>query len=54
MSDIDRSDEPSQLALDAIADAEPYPYWLESADIPESNPKLVRDELCDLFIVGGG
>ena len=41
-------------ALDAIADAEPVPYWLESADIPESNPTLVRDEHCDLCIVGGG
>ena len=44
----------SQRALDAIADAEPYPYWLESAEIPESNPTLVRDEHCDLCIVGGG
>ena len=43
-----------QRALDAIADAEPYPFWLESADIPESNPTLVRDEHCDLCIVGGG
>jgi glycine/D-amino acid oxidase-like deaminating enzyme len=41
-------------ALDAISDAEPYPYWLESAEIPESNPTLVRDEHCDLCIVGGG
>ena len=32
----------------------PYPYWLESAEIPESNPTLVRDEHCDLCIVGGG
>jgi glycine/D-amino acid oxidase-like deaminating enzyme len=47
-------DEPSQLALDAIADAEPYPFWLESADIPDSNPTLVRDTHCDLCIVGGG
>ena len=54
MSDSNHSDEPSQLALDAIADAEPYPYWLESAEIPESNPTLVRDEHCDLCIVGGG
>jgi glycine/D-amino acid oxidase-like deaminating enzyme len=47
-------DELSQLALDAIADAEPYPFWLESADIPDSNPTLVRDTHCDLCIVGGG
>jgi glycine/D-amino acid oxidase-like deaminating enzyme len=54
MSDPAESGEPSQLALDAIADAEPYPFWLESAEIPESNPTLVRDEHCDLCIVGGG
>lgn len=51
----DRSaDAIEQLALDAIADAEPYPFWLESASIPESNPTLVRDEHCDLCVVGGG
>ena len=44
----------TRRALDAIADAEPLPYWLESGDIPESNPTLVRDEQCDLCIVGGG
>lgn len=40
--------------LDAIADAEPYPYWMEDVDEPDSNPMLVRDDLCDLCIVGGG
>ncbi len=50
----DASAEYSQLALDAIADAEPYPFWLENIEIPESNPTLVRDEHCDLCIVGGG
>ncbi len=56
MSDqYDADDLPDpRRALDAIADAEPVPYWLESADIPESNPTLVRDEHCDLCIVGGG
>ncbi len=56
MSDHLDADDPSTLrrALDAIADAEPTPYWLDSADIPESNPTLVRDEHCDLCIVGGG
>jgi len=54
MSNNNPSGDPSQLALDAIADAEPYPFWLESAEIPESNPTLVRDEHCDLCIVGGG
>jgi glycine/D-amino acid oxidase-like deaminating enzyme len=40
--------------LDAIADADPYPYWYDDADEPDSNPTLVRDESCDLCIVGGG
>jgi glycine/D-amino acid oxidase-like deaminating enzyme len=52
-SDADRIPD-LRRALDAIADAEPVPFWLESADIPESNPTLVRDEHCDLCIVGGG
>lgn len=43
-----------QHALDAIADAEPAPFWLERVDVPESNPTLVRPEQCDLCIVGGG
>jgi glycine/D-amino acid oxidase-like deaminating enzyme len=40
--------------LDAIADAEPYPYWFDDVDEPDSNPTLVRAESCDLCIVGGG
>lgn len=40
--------------LDAIADADPYPYWYDDADEPESNPTLVRNESCDLCVVGGG
>ena len=40
--------------LDAIADADPYPYWYDDADEPVSNPMLVRNESCDLCIVGGG
>ena len=41
-------------SLDAIADADPYPYWYEDADQPLSNPTLVRTETCDLCIIGGG
>ena len=41
-------------SLEAIADADPYPYWFEDADEPPSNPTLVRTETCDLCIVGGG
>ncbi|MDH4115992.1 MAG: FAD-binding oxidoreductase [Acidimicrobiia bacterium] len=40
--------------LDAIADASPYPYWLEGVDIPDSNPTLVRNTSSDLCVVGGG
>src|SRR3954452_24378258 len=42
------------IHLDAIADADPYPYWYDDADEPDSNPTLVRTESCDLCIVGGG
>jgi glycine/D-amino acid oxidase-like deaminating enzyme len=47
-------DPPDDFWLDAIADADPYPYWYEDADEPDSNPTLVRTENCDLCIVGGG
>lgn len=40
--------------LDAIADADSFPYWFDDADEPESNPMLVHDEDCDLCVVGGG
>jgi glycine/D-amino acid oxidase-like deaminating enzyme len=41
-------------ALDAIADAELRPYWYDDADRPDSNPTLVRNDSCDLCVVGGG
>ena len=40
--------------LEAIADADPYPYWLDDVDEPDSKPTLVKTESCDLCIVGGG
>jgi glycine/D-amino acid oxidase-like deaminating enzyme len=40
--------------LDAIADAELFPYWYDDVDEPDSNPTLVRTESCDLCVVGGG
>ncbi len=43
-----------EFHLDAIADAEPYPYWYDDADEPDSNPTLVRTESCDLCVIGGG
>ena len=39
--------------LGAIADADPYPYWYEDADEPDSNPTLVRSEIYVLCVVGG-
>jgi glycine/D-amino acid oxidase-like deaminating enzyme len=46
--------DPGERYLDAIADADPYPYWYDDADEPDSNPTLVRTENCDLCVVGGG
>jgi glycine/D-amino acid oxidase-like deaminating enzyme len=43
-----------QRHLDAIADADLYPYWYDDVDEPDSNPTLVRTESCDLCVVGGG
>ena len=40
--------------LDAIADADVFPYWYDDVDEPDSNPTLVRTESCDLCVVGGG
>jgi glycine/D-amino acid oxidase-like deaminating enzyme len=40
--------------LDAIADAEQFPYWYDDVDEPDSKPTLVRPESCDLCVVGGG
>ena len=48
------TDEFDQRHLDAIADANHYPYWTEDVDEPDSNPTLVRTESCDLCVVGGG
>ena len=44
----------NQRHLDAIADAEFSAYWLDGARAPETNPTLVRNENCDLCVVGGG
>jgi glycine/D-amino acid oxidase-like deaminating enzyme len=43
-----------QSYLDAIADADQFPYWYDDVDEPDSNPTIVRAESCDLCIVGGG
>lgn len=40
--------------LEALAGAEPYAYWLDDVDEPDSLDTLVRTESCDLCIVGGG
>mgnify|MGYP003333502250 CR=1 FL=1 len=52
---IDHDDDAIQeFHLDAIADADPYPYWYDDVDEPDSNPTLVRTESCDLLVIGGG
>ena len=54
---MDRSANPprsSERYLDAIADADTFPYWLDDVDEPESNPTAVHNEDCDLCVVGGG
>ena len=48
------NDQIDQRYLDAIADADQYPYWMEDVDEPDSNATLVRTESCDLCVVGGG
>ncbi|MEZ5255437.1 MAG: FAD-dependent oxidoreductase [Ilumatobacteraceae bacterium] len=48
------SGRPDDFWLDAIADADPHPYWFDDVDEPDSNPMLVRTENCDLCIIGGG
>ncbi len=40
--------------LKALAAAEPYPYWFDDVDEPESNDTLVGAENADLTVVGGG
>ncbi|MBA3289012.1 MAG: FAD-dependent oxidoreductase [Acidimicrobiia bacterium] len=40
--------------LDAIANADQFPYWYDDVDGSDTNPTLVRNENCDLCIVGGG
>ena len=47
-------DRANERFLDAIADAEPYAYWMDDADEPDANAMLVHPETCDLCIVGGG
>jgi glycine/D-amino acid oxidase-like deaminating enzyme len=48
------TDQIDQRHLDAIADADQYPFWYDGIDEPDSNPTLVRTESCDLCVVGGG
>ena len=41
-------------ALRALANAEPFPYWFDDADEPESEDTLVGEQRCDLCVIGGG
>ena len=47
-------DRANERFLEAIADAEPYAYWMDDADEPDANAMLVHPEMCDLCIIGGG
>ncbi|MFC6878956.1 MULTISPECIES: NAD(P)/FAD-dependent oxidoreductase [Actinomadura] len=38
----------------ALADAEPVPYWLADAALPEPRPALAGPVACDLAVVGAG
>lgn len=38
----------------SLADARPYPVWLEARVSPPAAPRLTGDILCDIAIVGGG
>jgi glycine/D-amino acid oxidase-like deaminating enzyme len=40
--------------LDALRDAEPAPFWLDSPEAPAPWPALTGAEQCDLAIVGAG
>ena len=51
---MDPTDDIDRRHLDAIADADLFPYWYDDVDEPESNPTLVRTESCDLCVIGGG
>ncbi len=45
--------DPDQCHLDAIADADLFPYWFDDVDEPDSNQTLVRTGSCDRCVVGG-
>ena len=45
---------PVNPALSAIADAKPFPFWLDGPDAPSVHSALVVDETADLTVVGGG
>ncbi len=47
-------DDVDRRHLEAFADADLFPYWFDDVDQPQSNPTLVRNESCDLCVVGGG
>ncbi|MFF2629401.1 NAD(P)/FAD-dependent oxidoreductase [Kitasatospora griseola] len=40
--------------VNALRDAQPVPFWLDSPDRPEAEPALVGQTRCDLLVVGGG
>jgi glycine/D-amino acid oxidase-like deaminating enzyme len=41
-------------ANQALADARPFPFWLDGPDAPAVHAPLIGDEQADLVVVGGG
>jgi glycine/D-amino acid oxidase-like deaminating enzyme len=42
------------MSTDALADAAPVPFWLDSPDAPQPAAALSGDTRCDLAVVGAG
>jgi glycine/D-amino acid oxidase-like deaminating enzyme len=40
--------------IEALADAEPRPFWLAQPDAPEPGPPLATDDEAELVVIGGG
>lgn len=49
-----RTDAADMYVLEALRDAEPTPFWLDSAEAPAPHPALTGAAACDLAIVGAG
>ena len=48
------TDTPSPVALAALRDLAPTPFWLDDSRRPSSTPSLHSDTSCGLLVIGGG